>query len=209
MTNKDNINVLFFSNKSEASNSVILLLKNEDLIKHFKCVCLDDQATRQKVSNLVKEVPAILLVDRPDVLYVADILKWIDCQKYLKTNNTKNEGKKMYYGPLELTQKSDKYTFIEDKQIATNYYDIKKNDDTTLPSSNKFIIHTKEEKDKLDPKNQKALVNKMESIRKTQDIEYKAYNKKKPVDFTKEKAEDNKFIYTGYYTEILEKPITN
>jgi len=222
------MNMLFHSDKCEYSKSVILSLKQANLLDNFKLICVDDKIVRDKVKDFIKVVPSMTLVECPNILTISEIYKWIEGQKFMTKNATTNSRNARQMNSIDKVndlknkfnknlQKVETEPWKTGDFLAFDPYakhisltSVDKDDDingySLVSDTTENKIFTGEEENKLCEKDHEKLLRKQEKIRKFEEIERNINNKKSEnkMDFTKIKITDTeKLVHNGYYEEII------
>lgn len=77
----NNQNILFYSNQCATCASLIRILKVENMINYFNCICVDDVRVRQKLPKNITQVPTIILPAMNKILVAGDIFLWLKSVK--------------------------------------------------------------------------------------------------------------------------------
>ena len=168
------MNILFYSNRCEHSTKLIKILNENNLLKNFNMILVDNN---KKIPKYIKKVPTLIIKDINIPLEGNAAFNWVKTiTKFDQvTNNIKLVKKKVgkilidrnnFKGINQNETKSisDNYAFIEDKDIIKNNISYLKN------NYNKKIIN--------DSKNKEKNINlkKHIKIREKQNIDFSKLN---------------------------------
>lgn len=170
-------NILFYSNNMNLCLDLIRILKNENLIQYFHCVCVDDKLEKLP-SDMI--VPCMKIKGTNKLWVAEETFEWIKQAKFLRNIRqkqflTQEQQKNSIPGfnKLEHNSKSDKFTLIEPNArfFSQNY--VKSNN-----NGNIILTPPKEnDSDKIKKKDQDNLINKIDNLRELQDKEFKDKSK--------------------------------
>lgn len=85
MSNKPNI--LFYSQKCEMCNSLLILLKSISMLQYFRCVCIDNPKIMEKLPKEITRVPALIIPSINQILFCRDIFTWVNNIKNTRIQN--------------------------------------------------------------------------------------------------------------------------
>lgn len=180
--NKRQRNLLFYSQKCKDSANLVLLMKNEDLLKYFEMICIDGR--ENMIPPTITHVPTLIVEGIPKPLIANAAFQWLQNMKYIRYQNMMDANKKTIHynmmkniemgGPKgftnEFTGFSDEfaYTDIDNSQPKShyNYKDEVNNAILTLP-----------ENDKITKNEQQNIIGKEVAQRKEQEKQFMDYMK--------------------------------
>lgn len=84
-------NILFYMESCKTCNVFINLAHKNDILKHFKLICIDGQV-EQFVSKGLKKVPTIIVKNINKQIDGNECLKWLDSIIKMKSNNSINNS---------------------------------------------------------------------------------------------------------------------
>ena len=174
--NKQNQNILFYSERCNMCEHLISILQNEQLLNSFNLICIDNIPSQSLPKNL-NCVPTAIITQNNLVLEKNDIFKWINSTKFLSREGSNirkrnveepkpiikqiPEDNLLGYNKHEMGEISDKFAHVEkDIAFAHTYMGVK--------DDNKYAIYTEPEKKKITANEQRALIRKIEMDRKNQ-----------------------------------------
>jgi hypothetical protein len=162
------MNILFYSKNCSTSLNLLQLMKNENLIQHFKLICVETHMNN--IPKDIKRVPTLIVKDIPKPLECADAFKWIENIKYIrhqninKTNQIKqhiiNKKSPHGYADLEMGGFSDEFAYLLTESAQPQSF---------VGCQEKNIIFTAPEQGKLSNNEQNNKIKDIQNIRKTQD----------------------------------------
>lgn len=160
------MSVLFYSNKCRSCVDLLVILKNENLLSHFKLVCVDDKLDKLPQTMMV---PTMIIPNINKPLAAQETFEWVNRVKFLRQQQTptlaniNNTDKKR--GPIGYDQEimgniSDKFAFTQkDDALPQSYLGVNDN----------HIIFTAPNDKKLNKIEQLKLTNDLNSKRGEQD----------------------------------------
>lgn len=186
------VNVLFYSNKCDASQYLIALLKSENLLRFFHQICTDNNP---KVPLQIKYTPTIIIRNNPTPYVAGDAFIWVSKikqwkvnimmqkmtsaqQQYMQAinNNLKtNDSNILGFSEAEMSGMSDIFAFFS-KDMTKECQDPFPQSFFTcnnLGNENIFTPPKEEDKFKINDKKHKELYNNLEKERKIQDELFK------------------------------------
>src|SRR5580692_5310725 len=81
-------NILFYSLKSQPCIDLITLLKNSNLLRHFRMFCIDESSN--KMPSYIKFVPTLIINNIPKPLEGPEAFNWVNMARQWTTQNTMN-----------------------------------------------------------------------------------------------------------------------
>ena len=169
------IDMLFYSKRCNFCIYLLRLLASENLINHFKLICIDEL---RNVPDGITHVPTMILANHSKPLVCGETLEWVKKIKFFRGQGSTNQQ-----NGLETDHINARTPIPFDEDIMTGLSDkfaLTKRDDA-LPQSyfgigdeNKNAIFTApQEKDKITRYDQKRLMDNIELDRKEQDEVHK------------------------------------
>lgn len=166
-------NILFYSNYCKLCMNLITILKNENFIKFFCLVCVDD-----KLDKLPKDmvVPSMRIKGSNRLWVAEETFEWIKQAKFITNVRQRQFITQMQmknsiagFNKLEHASKSDKFTFVDNGIDFFSQDYVGKNDLGTV------ILTPPKEKDseKIRKNDQDDLIKKIDQLRNDQDYEFK------------------------------------
>jgi hypothetical protein len=181
------LNVLFFSNHCPGSQTLIILLKNEGLLRFFHTICTDNNPN---VPPLITVTPTLIIRNIPVPYVAGDAFAWLNKVKQWKISmqmqkmsglqqqylqrmagnlgmNTDGAGNVLGFSQEEMSGMSDIFAYLQgDNAIQHSYFD--------CVNLGKESICAPDKKDtKISEKSYHEISSKMEADRKKQDAEFK------------------------------------
>lgn len=147
-------NLLFYSNKCRVSMSILNILKNENMIQHFRMICVDDPNVVKNLPSGIDRVPTMVIPSIRRKLVGTEILVWV---KTVKSQNNRlvNQNQKVpetsdtqVKAPIgfisqEMSGLSDTYAYTNIDEIPRHTYqscsDFDKSTIFTAPETNTKI----------------------------------------------------------------------
>lgn len=83
-----NTNILFYSSTCQMCSSLISILKNENMLQYFKCMCVDDIRVRKSIPSTITRVPTVIIPSLNKVFVANDIFKWLQTLKMARIQNS-------------------------------------------------------------------------------------------------------------------------
>lgn len=80
------LNMLFYSNQCKMCQSLLVLLKNENMLQYFKCICVDDPIIQNKLPRSITTVPTAIIPSINKQFVAAEIFGWVQ-----SVRNSKNQ----------------------------------------------------------------------------------------------------------------------
>lgn len=185
------INIIFYSRRCGTCNNLFTILKNEDLLKYFKLICVDDKLNI--LSPQITEVPTMIVKDINRPLIAQDIFKWISSVKFMrqqamieanqraiqynatlmeKMQNIKNQP--MAYINQEMGGFSDGYAYTEADYAQPHSFSMCRDD-------NSLAIFTAPEQRTIKEDEQNGKIKELERNRNEHDETYKTYMKQQQI----------------------------
>jgi len=84
-------NFLFYSNKCQMCNSLLVLFKNNNMLSYFKCICIDDERVRRQLPSTIKRVPTIIIPSMNKQLVADEIFIWLQNLKQSRNQYANTE----------------------------------------------------------------------------------------------------------------------
>ena len=164
------MSVLFYSNKCQSCVDLLIILKNENLLNHFKLVCVDDKLDKLPQTMIV---PTMIIPNINKPLAGQETFEWVNRVKFLRqqqqtkvlVNNVVDDKKR---GPMGYDQEimgnvSDKFAFTQkDDALPQSYVGV----------NDKHAIFTAPTDKKISKSEQMKLTNDLESKRNEQDTSH-------------------------------------
>lgn len=174
------VNILFYSRICSLCNNVLIALRNENLISHFKLFCVDDNLN--SIPKNIKKVPTMMVEGVDKLLIEHEIFEWIKQVKFLRhnINNIKNTSSPSNNDPIGWIEKemngiSDSYAYKDvDKAMVHSY--------SSTNDTNDSIFTPKETNKKINPNLQLNMINDVRHIREEQDFNYKKIHKEQQLE---------------------------
>lgn len=177
MSNQE-IGILFYTNNKknndyEITETFIKLLKNNNLLKQFKCVSIDDN---RNIPNYINQSPTIVIKQSQQILSGKTVFKWFEQIKQMQSSkpivyNTNNEEHNIIgYAVDEMNSKSDKFALIDIDEALRQSYGNCKQEHNIFFVPEKYI-----EKEKINMEKQKDIINDIYKKRYEQDEKYKKF----------------------------------
>ena len=185
-------NILIYANNQHCYE-LITLLKNEDWLKYFKTIRIDDPEHPENVNLIppsIKYTPTLIVSNMPKPLSANEAFNWVYTQKMITQQNMEKQQKmlqlqqsqmskcmKAMVIPLAFVNKemngfSDTFAFASEQindALPQTYIDPK-----TSANELKIVTPPKENKyDRLTKKNQETDVKKLQRMREDEDLEVK------------------------------------
>lgn len=173
-------NILFYSKQCLMSQNVLIVLKNENLLSHFKLFCVDDKL--DYVPKDIEKVPTMIVegVDKP--LVENAIYEWIKQIKFLQhkintiqTNVMNKNNEPIGWIENEMYGKSDGYAYKDVDKAMTHAY-------TGINEQGTGIYTPKESIKKINTMQQFNLINDIKTNRTDQDATYEQINKEQQLE---------------------------
>lgn len=76
-----NPNLLFYSNQCQMCQSLIRILKNENMVQYFKCICVDIESVRRALPPGINRVPTAIIPSMNKKLVADEIFQWLQSLK--------------------------------------------------------------------------------------------------------------------------------
>lgn len=76
-----NPNLLFYSNQCQMCQSLLRILKNENMIQYFKCICVDIESVRRALPQGINRVPTTIIPSINKKLVADEIFQWLQSVK--------------------------------------------------------------------------------------------------------------------------------
>ena len=76
-----NFNLLFYSNQCQMCQSLIRILKNENIVQYFKCICVDIESVRRTLPPGINRVPTAIIPSINKKLVADEIFQWLQAVK--------------------------------------------------------------------------------------------------------------------------------
>jgi len=193
-------NVLFYSKSCETCKTLLMLLKNENLLGYFKLVCVDDM---KSLPTDLTRVPTMLILNINRPLVAQETFEWVSQMKFMRQQQIMDINKKIIqqntnyisnnkkgpigYDPEIMSSLSDKFAFAnENKNDPFPQSYVGTNDE------DKNIIFTApQEKEKLSKATQLKAIKEIEERRSVQDNDHLAYMKQTQIEMVM-RAENEK-----------------
>ena len=208
INNSNNANVLFYSQKCDTCRNLFMVLKNENLIGHFKLICVDDKLDKLP-QNMI--VPTMIVININKPLVAQETFEWIKQMKFIRQQQIMDINKRIIQnnnnelikkGPIGFDNEimagiSDKFAFTKtDAPLPHSYFGVNEED--------KHAIFTAPpEKDKISKIEQNKLIKDLESKRIDQDNNYNTLMKQQQMNAIanaeKEKFNNNQNNYNNNY----------
>ena len=182
-SNNTNTNIVFYSQKCDTCRTLLTLLKNENLLGHFKLVSVDDKLDKLP-QNMI--VPTMIVINVNKPLIAQETFEWIKQMKFIRQQQVMDINKKIIQqnlinnntkkGPAGFDSEimagiSDKFAFTKaDIPLPHAYFGVNEEDKNAIFTAPKDIK-------KLSKMDQNNLIKELESKRSQQDIDYNSFMK--------------------------------
>jgi|688.fasta_scaffold214568_3 hypothetical protein len=189
MNNTNGMNILFYSQKCETCKNLLVLLKNENLLGHFKLMCVDDKLNSLP-QNMV--VPTMFLVNINKPLVALEAFEWVKQMKFIRQQQILDINKKiiqqtsthgdnikkgpMGYDNIIMGSVSDKFSFTKnDNPLPQSYFGVNE-------ENIHAIFTAPKEKEAISKSEQSKLIKELESRRTQQDSDYASFMKQQQIN---------------------------
>jgi hypothetical protein len=171
-------NILFYSRQCAMCSNVLNILKNENLISHFKLFCVDDNLN--SIPTGITKVPTMMVTGVDKLLVESEIFEWIKQVKFLKQNINSIQHNVKNNGPIgwiehEMNGKSDGYAYKDVDKAMMHAY-------SGFNETSNDIYTPKESNKKINFNQQFALINEVKNGRSEQDNIYEQMNKEQQLE---------------------------
>lgn len=189
MTDKTNINILYYSNRCNTCTNLIKVLESDNILNQFKQICIDSFLEKKQIHLLphqIKKVPTMLIGSMGKMFEGEDTFKWVNTVRLMKKKTLENQPEKK--GPIgfvktEMSEFSDKFAYLSvDLPMPHTFFDVgseEKNAIYTAPEQKKI---NKREQSKLlseFSKNREHLIKENSDVYKKQIIDKMCYDEVK------------------------------
>lgn len=187
-------NILFYSNKCKTCELFMTHCKNNDVLKHFKLICIED--TVGKLPSALKVVPSILVKGHNGLIEGKQTFEWlkglIEMKKSMSQDKTKlinNEDKNtedktkrnlLDFTIKELTGISDDFAYLKVDNPQPKSF-------LQYGADKEHAIYTAPEGNKINKRQQEDLINKFNSQRTTDQQQFETKIKQVHDDILKSK----------------------
>ena len=163
------LNILFYSNKCKTCELFMTHCKNNEILKHFKLICIED--TVGKLPSALKVVPSILVKGHQGLIEGKQTFEWlkglIEMKKSLINDKNKtsieNDKDKEKRNLLDFTLKE--LTGISDDFAYLNVDNPQPKSFLQYGADKEHAIYTAPESNKINKRQQEDLINKFNSLR--------------------------------------------
>jgi hypothetical protein len=203
-----NINMIFYSEHCNACRNIMTILKNEDLLKNFKIICVDNILDKLPPDM---QVPLMRLVNIPEPLYAQSIYKWIDQIKFMKKSSPNSNQPNIIpqmskpqrqtgpycYDADIMTKTSDSFALVDptvNKALPQSYFGINQEEE------NAIYTPKDPENSKIKKEEQKKILSEIESRRNQQNNEFVQYSKQAQLELITQDEHDRQ-QQTGTYSQ--------
>lgn len=83
-----NPNLLFYSNQCQMCQSLLKILKNENMIQYFKCICVDIESVRRALPQDINIVPTAIIPSINKKLVADKIFHWLQSVKMARQQHS-------------------------------------------------------------------------------------------------------------------------
>ena len=185
----NNMNILFYSQKCEYCRNLLLLLKNENFIRYFKLICVDDKLDKLPPDM---KVPTMIVVNINKPLVAQEAFEWVQQMKFIRQQQVMDINKKIIQqqtagnmnqkrGPIGFDNEimsglSDKFAFTnKDIALPHAYFDVGQ-------EGANIIFTAPQEQNKISKPDQLKMIKELESRRTQQDCDNGTTMKQKQLE---------------------------
>ena len=150
--NKNITNIIFYSNQCKTCQSLLMILKSENMIQYFKMFCVDDPNVRNNLPKGITKLPTLIVPSMNKKLEASEIFMW------LKTIKSSKEQRKQDYDTTHVEPQtnirqpngfvSQEMTGISDMYAFTSIDEIPRHSYTACNELDKNTIFTAQEPSK-------------------------------------------------------------
>lgn len=189
------MNVLFYSKKSKLSYNVVKTMQGMDILKYFKCICVDDNI--DKIPKMITTIPTLIVKEYPKPFIAEEIFNYLRTISFMRNQTSKPKDELI---EQKVEEKKDKPLLGYVESEMNGFSDTFAFKDIDLAIPHKFIEYGNEDKYKIFTAPQEPKEMNMNETRQ----------KKKLRDFMKTREEEDeknkqimkeKQLYALYMTE--------
>lgn len=170
MSEKSNINVLYYSNRCDTCMNLMKVLESDKILDQYKQICVDIYVQKKMLDKLphqIKKVPTMIIGSIGKIFEGEDTFKWVNTLRALKKKSVDNSqpDKKNPIGfvKTEMSEFSDRFAYLNvDMPMPHTFFDV--------GSEEKNAIYTAPEQKKINKREQSKLLT---EISKQRDIQAK------------------------------------
>ncbi len=100
--NSNNVNLLFYSTKCKTCNVFMTVSQNNNILKHFKLICIDGQEKQFQEKGL-KKVPTLVIKNMGKPIEGNDCISWLESTIKLKSNKIFDNTNDQYLPEVGIT----------------------------------------------------------------------------------------------------------
>ena len=166
-------NIIFYSNKCVHCKKIIDLITNENIMEHFKLICIDNES---KSYPYIHRVPTLLISKDHAPLVGVNAFNYIKANTQFNkgTNNINLNPNKNISQDLNILLSNKGPQITSNFKVQNNNFSFieEKNDESLIDQfkPNLDKIHIIPEVDKINSKNQKNKLNQLMNLRNKQNI---------------------------------------